>query len=125
MNGKQSWPVNTIPHYCKLLYEDQDQYKKREVSIWLNLGAKFWTKLLNSMSLYGKIRYQSLYTSLLVRYKKVPGKFIDDVYKAVLYDLSVTRIIFDQIPSNIFRIMFLGAVLIFKVLMISTSITSN
>ena len=32
-------------------------------------------------------------------YNKLPGKYIDDVYKAVLYHLKVTRSIYNQIPS--------------------------
>ena len=89
------------PHYCKLLYEDQDQYKKqRSEYLAESMRKNLDEGLEQHESIHDKIRYQSLYTSLLVRYKKVPGKFIDDVYKAVLYDLSVTRIIFDQIPSE-------------------------
>ena len=89
------------PHYCKLLYEDQDQYKRQRSKYLAESRCQILDEALEQHeSIHDKIRYQSLYTSLLVRYKKVPGKFIDDVYKAVLYDLSVTRIIFDQIPSE-------------------------
>ena len=39
------------PHYCKLLYEDQDQYKRQRSKYLAESRCQNLTKLLNSMSL--------------------------------------------------------------------------
>ena len=45
-------------------------------------------------------QFPLLYTSLIIRYKTLPGAYIDDVYKAVLYDLQVTQKIYKKIPVS-------------------------
>ena len=95
--------------YCNLLYADHDQFKKqREIFLMKKLEQrKEYEKIhednySDEFSLNKSVAfedYRLLYISLITRYNKLPGKYIDDVYKAVLYHLKVTRSIYNQIPS--------------------------
>lgn len=105
--------VHGLPskEYCNLLYTDYDefigqrkQFLKETLINRMEEEKKFLSDKTRREELPRKTiaykQYPLLYTSLITRYDRLPGAYIDEVYKAVLYDLQVTHKIYKKIPPS-------------------------